>query len=77
MLDLDLSPEVDELLEVMARKAGQTKSEFAVAAILEKLEDMEDYAIALERLRTLGKTLSWEEVTAELDRLDQADEAAA
>ncbi len=47
MLDLDLSPEVDELLEVMARKAGQTKSEFAVAAILEKLEDMEDYAIAL------------------------------
>ena len=77
MLDLDLSPEVDELLEAMAKKAGQTKSEFAVAAIIEKLEDLEDYAIAQERLRTLGKTLSWEEVKAELDSLDAADEAAA
>lgn len=77
MLDVDLPPEVDKLLEAMARKTGQTKSEFAAAAILEKIEDMEDVAIAEERVRTMGKTLSWEEVAAELDKLNAADEAAA
>ena len=77
MLDVDLSPEEERLLEAMAKKAGQTKAEFAIAAILEKLENMEEYAIAEERVRTAGKTLSWNEVKAELDKLDEGGEAAA
>lgn len=66
MLDVDLSPEADELLEAMAKKAGQTKREYARAAILEKLENDEDYAVAVERIQTMGETESWEEVKARL-----------
>lgn len=77
MLALRLPPEIEERLEAIAKKTGRTKSSFAREAILEKLEDMEDYAVAVERLQTMGKTLSWEEVKAELDRLDAGDEAAA
>jgi len=77
MLALRLPADIEERLEAVARKTGRTKSSFAREAILEKLEDMEDYAIAVERLQTMGKTLTWEEVKAELDKLDDGDEAAA
>jgi RHH-type rel operon transcriptional repressor/antitoxin RelB len=77
MLALRLPPEIEARLEAIAKKTGRTKSSFAREAILEKLQDMEDYATAVERLRTMGKTLTWEEVTAELDKLDEGDEAAA
>jgi predicted DNA-binding protein len=76
MLILHLPREIEERLKAEAKKAGRTKSSFAREVILEKLEDLEDYAIAVERLQTMGKTFSWAEVNAELESLDEADEAA-
>ena len=77
MLALRLSPEIEARLEAMAKKTGRTKSFYAREAILEKLEDMEDYYLAEGRLKNPGKTVSWEDVKAKMDRLDGDDEAAA
>lgn len=76
MLALRLPADIEERLEAVAKKTGRTKSSFAREAILEKLEEMEDYAVAVERVRTMGKTLAWEEVAAELDKLDAGGEAS-
>lgn len=66
MLALRLPPDIEERLDDLARKTGRTKSYYARQAILAHLEDMEDVAIAEERLREAGETLSWEEVKARL-----------
>ncbi len=47
MLELQLEPEAEALLEQEAAKAGQSKDEFARRAILDRLEDREDYEIAV------------------------------
>ena len=66
MLALRLPPEMEERLEALAQKTGRTKSYYAREAILEKIEDMEDYYLAAERVRTeKGPRLSLEEVMAE------------
>lgn len=51
MLELELEPEAETLLEQQAAKAGQSKAEFARRAILDRLEDREDYEIAVVALR--------------------------
>ncbi|WP_421759418.1 type II toxin-antitoxin system RelB family antitoxin [Devosia sp.] len=76
MLTVRLPPEIEARLDAIAKQTCRTKSAFAREAILEKLEDMEDYAIAVERLQTMGKRIDWEDVKAELDRLDESDRAA-
>lgn len=76
MLALRLPPEIEARLDAIAKQNGRTKSAFAREAILEKLEDMEDYAIAVERLQTMGERIDWEDVKAELDRLDESDRPA-
>ena len=55
MLAVNLTSEIEELLDVVAKQTGQTSSEFVRAAILEKLEDTEDYLVAVERVRTMGR----------------------
>ncbi len=66
MLALRLSPEIEERLEALAKKTGRTKTFYAREAILSKLEDMEDYYLAVERLSTAeGPRLSLDEVMAE------------
>ena len=67
MLALRLPPEIEERLEAMAKKTGRTKSFYAREAILEKLEDMEDYYLAEERLKTLGETVPLADVMAEFE----------
>jgi RHH-type transcriptional regulator, rel operon repressor / antitoxin RelB len=66
MLALRLPPDIEKRLDDLAKKTGRTKSYYARQAILAHLEDMEDVAIAEERLREAGETLSWEEVKARL-----------
>jgi RHH-type transcriptional regulator, rel operon repressor / antitoxin RelB len=66
MLALRLPPEIERRLDELARRTGRTKSYFAREAIIRHLEDMEDMAIAEERLREAGESLSWEEVKARL-----------
>lgn len=54
MLSVRLPEEVEARLERLAKETGRTKSYYARAAILEKIEDMEDMHLAehaLDRIR--------------------------
>ena len=75
MIALRLPKDVEDQLEVLAKKSGRTKSGFARAAVLQFMEDMEDVAVAEARLRDLGETVSWEDVKADL--FDSENPAAA
>jgi RHH-type rel operon transcriptional repressor/antitoxin RelB len=68
MLELRLEPEVEALLEELASKTGQTKAEFARRAILDRLEDWEDYEIGVAALRESGGkgAIPFEEVVKSL-----------
>jgi len=50
MLALRLPPDIEERLSVLAKKTGRTKSFYAREAIMEYLEDMEDYYLAKHRI---------------------------
>ncbi len=74
MLALRLPKDIEDRLTALAKKTGRTKSFYAREAILEHLEDLEDLAVAEERIREgLGETLSLEKAMAELE----ADERSA
>lgn len=66
MLAIRLDPEIEKRLEVLAKKTGRTKTFYARQAILEHLEDMEDYYLAIEALQHSDKIYSREEVKREL-----------
>lgn len=74
MIALRFPKDVEDQLEMLAKKSGRTKSGFARAAVMQYMEDMEDVAIAEARLRDLGETISWEVVKA---RLFDSDNPAA
>lgn len=50
MLAVRLPKEIEERLEALARKTGRSKSYYVRQAILEHLDDLEDYYLAVERL---------------------------
>jgi RHH-type rel operon transcriptional repressor/antitoxin RelB len=62
MLALRLPPEIEKRLDDLARKTGRTKSFYAREAILRHLEDLEEYHLALRRLRRGGKRVTLEEL---------------
>jgi RHH-type rel operon transcriptional repressor/antitoxin RelB len=65
MFEVPLSSEAIALLRELAGKVGTTPEEFARRAILDRMEDTEDYFVAEERLRTSdGTSVSLEEVMA-------------
>ena len=64
MFAVPLSDEAVALLRELAQRLGVTPEEFARRAILDRMEDTEDGLLAQERLRTMGETVSWEEVMA-------------
>ena len=54
MLSIRLPEEIDASLKRLAEEAGQTKSDYALEAIVEKIEETEDVQLAeqvLERVR--------------------------
>lgn len=51
MLAIRLPRKIETRLSALARKTGRTKTYYAREAILEHLEDLEDYYLAEERLR--------------------------
>ena len=66
MIQIDLPPEVEALIADFARRQGVSKEEFVRRAILDRVEDTEDYYSAEERLRTSdGETVPLEEVMKE------------
>ena len=50
MLALRLPKQTEKRLEALARRTGRTKSYYAKRAILEFLEEEEDYLLAVSRL---------------------------
>jgi RHH-type rel operon transcriptional repressor/antitoxin RelB len=66
MLAIRLDQEVESRLEQLAKKTGRTKTYYAREAILEHLEDMEDYYLAVEVLQNPGKIYSADDAKREL-----------
>jgi RHH-type transcriptional regulator, rel operon repressor / antitoxin RelB len=53
MLAIRLPKDIEDRLDALAKQTGRTKSFYARQAILEKLEDLEDLAVAERRLKDL------------------------
>jgi RHH-type transcriptional regulator, rel operon repressor / antitoxin RelB len=66
MLDLDLPKEIEERLETIASRTGRSKEAWAADAIVEALQDQEDYLVAIERLQREHPGIPLEEVEREL-----------
>jgi len=64
MLAIRLPAEIEKRLEKLVKKTGRTKSYYVRQAILEYLEDLEDYYLAEERLKSFSdnKTIPIEEI---------------
>jgi RHH-type rel operon transcriptional repressor/antitoxin RelB len=58
MLAIRLPAEIEARLEALAKATGRTKTFYAREAILEHLDDLEDFYLAERRLRDIraGKT---------------------
>jgi predicted DNA-binding protein len=69
MVELQMEPEAEALLDRFAAQAGQTKAEFVRRAVLDCLEDREDYEAGIAALKeSKGQpTFSLEEVVKSLD----------
>jgi RHH-type rel operon transcriptional repressor/antitoxin RelB len=66
MLAIRLPIDIENRLAQLAKKTGRTKTYFAREAILNYLEDMEDYYSAVAAIKKPGKRYSSEEVRKEL-----------
>lgn len=67
MLSVRLSKEMEARLTRVALKTGRSKSFCARQAIEEKIDEMEDLAVAIERLEHPGKTASLVDVAKALN----------
>ncbi|HYN46801.1 MAG TPA: hypothetical protein VES64_08930 [Allosphingosinicella sp.] len=68
MLEVPLDPQLERHLADIAARVGEAPGELARKALLAYLEDLEDYAVAVEawKMHDPVKTLSTEEVLREL-----------
>ena len=71
MLAIRLQPEIEKRLERLARKTGRTKTFYAREAILQHIDDLEDYYLAASAARNPGQTYSGEEAKRELGLSDR------
>jgi RHH-type transcriptional regulator, rel operon repressor / antitoxin RelB len=66
-LSVRLPEEIETRLEALAQKTGRTKTFYIREAVLEHLEDLEDYYLALERIQNPeGEPVSLADVIARL-----------
>lgn len=65
MLVIRLQPDIEKRLERLAKKTGRTKTFYAREAILQHLDDLEDYYLAADAARNPGRTYSSEEAKRE------------
>ena len=71
-LSVRLPAEIEARLEALARRTGRTKTFYVREAVLEHLEDLDDYYLALERLQNPnGESISLDDVIARLGLVDQ------
>lgn len=70
MLSVNLDAELESRLAAIAAQTGDTPDEIAQAALLAYLEDLEDYAVAVEAAREAdldpSKRVTLEEMKREL-----------
>ena len=66
MLAIRLQADIEKRLDRLAKKTGRTKTFYAREAILQHLEDMEDYYLAADATRNPGRIYSGEEAKREL-----------
>jgi RHH-type transcriptional regulator, rel operon repressor / antitoxin RelB len=52
MLALRIDPETEKRLEALAERTGRSKSFYAREAILTHLDDLEDFYLAEDRMKT-------------------------
>jgi RHH-type transcriptional regulator, rel operon repressor / antitoxin RelB len=68
MLALRLPPEIDQRLDVLAKKTGRSKSWYAREAILRHIEDIEDDYLARGRRQRGGSRVTLESMERDLAR---------
>ncbi len=66
MLAIRLPDAIEERLAALASETGRTKTTLAREAILEYIDDLEDYYLAEARARRNRKTIPLNEVEREL-----------
>ena len=64
MLAIRLPPKIEKRLSALAKKTGRTKTYYAREAIIERIQDLEDYYLAEERMKDYdpAKAIPIEEV---------------
>jgi len=67
MLAIRLSQDIEQRLQFLSEKTGRTKTYYAREAIINHLQDMEDYFLAEERITTPSKRWSLEDLINEKD----------
>jgi RHH-type transcriptional regulator, rel operon repressor / antitoxin RelB len=70
MLAIRLPQEVEARLDSLAKKTGRTKTFYVREAVLEHLEEMEDYYLAAARSEKNLPGIPLEEVERRLDLAD-------
>ena len=70
MLAIRLPETIEERLDALARETGRTKTSLAREAILEYLDDLEDFYLAEARARLNRNTIPLEEVERTLGLRD-------
>ena len=66
MLAIRLPDQIDRRLASLAKKARRTKTDVAREAIVEHLDDLEDYYVAIARLEENLKSIPLDEVEKRL-----------
>ena len=66
MLAIRLPETIEERLNVLANETGRTKTALAREAILEYIDDLEDFYLAEARARRNRKTIPLDEVECKL-----------
>lgn len=70
LIAVRLPPEIEKRLKRLARKTGRSKTYYVREAILEHLEELEDYYLAVQRLEENLPGVPLEEVERRLGLAD-------
>ena len=70
MIAVRLPDEIELRLQALAKKTGRTKTFYVREAVLEHLEDIEDYYLAAARLEENLPGVSFEEMEKKLGLAD-------
>ena len=66
MAAIQIPDDLAEQIEQAAQRAGETRDVFLREAVQSRLDDLEDIAIAAERLKNVGRRLTLEQVKRDL-----------